>query len=73
MKNDTRLFMGFVANVESDGTLFVKHPRSWVNTQTIGFPAHLGISLGVTDRPDTVLVNAFERPFFANNIVAKNI
>lgn len=71
MKHDTRLFTGFVANVESDGTLFVKHPRSWVNTQTIGFPAHLGISLGVTDRPDTVLVNAYERPFFANNIVAK--
>ncbi len=71
--NNSTAFTGFMSAVEAEGTAFVRHSKGWVNTETLGFPAHYGVLLHVTESPDTLQTISFERPFFASKISNTNI
>ncbi len=66
--NNSTAFAGFMSLVDAEGTAFVRHPKGWVNTENIGFPAHYGVLLHVTEIPDTVQKITFAEPFFTNKI-----
>ncbi len=66
--NNSTAFSGFMSQVDAVGTAYVRHSKGWVNTEDIGLPAHYGVSLHVTEIPDTLQTISFEKPFFANKI-----
>lgn len=68
IRNKSTAFCAYLSETESDGDLFVKHPKGWVLTDSIGFPAHMGILIHTSENQDTVSSLFFEKPFFANSI-----
>lgn len=68
IKNDSHAFAAYLAKSQNDGDLYVKHPKGWVSTDTLGLPAHLGVLLHVTDCPDTLQSYGYEKPFFARSV-----
>lgn len=62
--NRSRAFHAYITEAQDAGAFFIKHPRGWVNTTTVGFPAHMAALLHVTTQPDTLSTIAYEKPFF---------
>ncbi|MCQ2959085.1 MAG: trypsin-like serine protease [Bacteroidales bacterium] len=68
MKNNSSPFASYVAPTDLEGQMYVKHRKGWTSTDSLGFPAHLGVLLHATTRPDTLKNYFYEKPFFANSL-----
>ena len=68
IRNNSRAFTGYMTESQFDGNVYVRHPISWVSTDSLGFPAHLAMLAHVTERPDTLQTYGYEKPFFANSL-----
>ncbi len=68
LKNNTTAFSSFQAKTDEKSTTFVKHPKEWTNTKSLGFNSRLAIVMHTTQRPDTLNSIYFTQPFFKTMI-----
>ncbi len=70
-KTKSHIFSSYMAKSNRIGTMYVKHQRGWVNTQTLGLPAHLSVLAHATNMPDTLHTPNFTGTIFEEQIVDK--
>lgn len=67
--NNSTAFMAYMAKPRiSDNSLYIKHPKSWIPTQSIGANSSLAIQTFVSNQPDTISSIIIGKPLFASQI-----
>lgn len=74
LQNNSTAFTSYMAKPNNRlNSMYVKHPKDWIPTQTIGVNSSLAIQTYLTNQPDTLQSITIDKPGFVSQIQEQQI